>query len=91
MRASREKLGAASAFAEAPLGEIAARGVPRGTPAKTLQPLRAAGAQGIVAEQVAGSFRAYLSAAAFMFASPASKSLPIIWSMLTNTPISLLM
>ena len=47
--ASHEKLGAASAFVVAPLGEIAALVVPAGTPAKTLRPFRAAGAQVIVA------------------------------------------
>ena len=47
--ASSEKLGAASAFLVAPLGEIAALVVPPGTPARTLRPFRAAGATVIVA------------------------------------------
>ena len=47
--ASHEKLGAASAFVVAPLGEIAALVVPPGTAAKTLRHFRAAGAQLILA------------------------------------------
>ncbi len=47
--ASSEKLGAASAFLVAPLGDIAALVVPPGTAARTLRPFRAAGATVIVA------------------------------------------
>jgi DeoR/GlpR family transcriptional regulator of sugar metabolism len=47
--ASREKLGAASPFVVAPLGEIAALVVPPGTPPKLLRPLRAAGGVVVVA------------------------------------------
>ena len=47
--ASHEKLGAASSFVIAPLGEMAALVVPPGTPAKALRPFKTAGATVIVA------------------------------------------
>jgi DeoR/GlpR family transcriptional regulator of sugar metabolism len=47
--ASHEKLGAASAFVVAPLGELATLVVPPGTAAKVLRPFRAAGVAVVVA------------------------------------------